>query len=198
MLPLFQKGQSLTAAALNALVRAIERRTSVRAGHGIDVFRGDDGVVVSLAARADNSLIKCVITGRSAGNPTRAADVNYDVRGFQNDGVHLVNKPPDKGRPTTDANVMINPARIGALAYIHMEPQADGSIEPKLWIPAGGPDGETLVFARCEGGTPLAKMRITPEAKMRITPEAKKLQQQQTGGGVSVGGVDSPEGGGLA
>ncbi len=153
VIPTVQPGDAITAELFNMLVAAVEGAGTggkpIVAGHGIAVVDGPAGVTVSVARLLAEHVRLGVIEARSGQEIDEARNVRYTVLEFGTAN-RLVDRYPDWGRPTKRDDVEIQGARVGSYCWIFRQPGPGGVTTAKLWIPAGGIDGETLAFYECE------------------------------------------------
>ncbi len=153
VIPTVQPGDAITAELFNMLVAAVEGAGTagkpIVAGHGIAVVDGPAGVTVSVARLLAEHVRLGVIEARSGQAIDEARNVRYTVLEFGTTN-RLVDRYPDWGRPTKRDDVEIQGARVGSYCWIFRQPGPGGVTTAKLWIPAGGIDGETLAFYECE------------------------------------------------
>jgi hypothetical protein len=172
-------GDQLTAALLNQIIDAVNTGGTIRAGAGIDVKNIEGDVTISLARMVGEHVKLARIVSHTGSPIDEARNIRYTVREFESVN-QLVNVYPTWGRPTRRDDVEIHAARAGSLCWIVREPTSEGSTVAKLWIPAGGSDGETLAFFEC-----------SPE--LPATVVAGTRSQDGAGPGAPIGGgIDLP------
>jgi hypothetical protein len=153
VIPTVQPGDAITAELFNMLVAAVEGAGTagkpIVAGHGIAVVDGPAGVTVSVARLLAEHVRLGVIEAKSGQEIDEARNVRYTVLEYGTTN-RLVDRYPDWGRPTKRDDVEIQGARVGSYCWIFRQPGPGGVTTAKLWIPAGGIDGESLAFYECE------------------------------------------------
>jgi hypothetical protein len=155
VIPTVQPGDAITAELFNMLVAGVlgggggGGGKPIVAGHGIAVVDGPAGVTVSVARLLAEHVRLGVIEARSGQEIDEARNVRYTVLEYGTTN-RLVDRYPDWGRPTKRDDVEIAGARVGSYCWIFRQPGPGGVTTAKLWIPAGGIDGETLAFYECE------------------------------------------------
>lgn len=145
------RGDILTAELLNEIIRRVERGTIIKGGTGVNVSRVGDEHVVSLARLVNEHVRLARIIARTGQAIDEARNISYDVREFGTDNV-VLGMVPAWGRPTRRDDVEIHAANVGSVCYLVREPQEDGSTRARLWVPAGGSEGEAIAWFECESG----------------------------------------------
>lgn len=171
-IPPVTRGEVLTADLINELIARVERGTVVRGSAGISVTRSGAEYVVALAKILGEHVRPARIVARTGAAIDLARNIAYDVREYETE--NLVNgMVPAWGRPTRRDDIEIHAANVGSWCYLVREPQEDGTTVARLWIPAGGSEGETLAFFEC-GAAP------TPEPaggdSRRVVPSNKRAE----------------------
>lgn len=178
-------GDQLTAALLNQIIDQVNSGGNIRGGSGIDVRTSGGEVTIALAKMVGEHVRLARIVSHTGNQIDEARNIRYTVREYESSN-QLVNVAPTWGRPTRRDDVEIHAARVGSLCWIVLEPQDSGSTVAKLWIPAGGSDGETLAFFECAQETPMV---VVGAARRNTDSDGQ-------GGGAIGGGIDLPPVGG--
>lgn len=157
-------GDEITAALFNELIAMVESRGIVRAGHGINVTDGPAGITVAVSRMLAEHVRLAVIEAHTGETTDLADNIRYTVKEYGTEN-RMLGVAPTWGRPTKRGDVEIQAARVGSYCWIFRQPAPNGRTEAKLWIPAGGTDGETLAFFECgeePGGGVGAAVRERP------------------------------------
>lgn len=144
-------GDPIRASDINQIIEYVENRLRVSVGQGLSASWAEGGLLLALAARQDY-LVPAVVLDNGGNTPRIANDVRYTVRGIGSPGVVLDNVLPAFGRPVKDEEAgftKVRPAKVGAFCFVVRQPTDSGTPEAKLWILAGGTDGETIYARRC-------------------------------------------------
>jgi len=194
VIPTVQPGDAITAELFNMLVAAVDGAGTggkpIVAGHGIAVVDGPAGVTVSVARLLAEHVRLGVIEARSGQEIDEARNVRYTVLEYGTTN-RLVDRYPDWGRPTKRDDVEIAGARVGSYCWIFRQPGPGGVTTAKLWIPAGGIDGETLAFYECERapGPLIQTARVRP---VMDGGERTPLPEDPDDGGTDIGSGGGP------
>mgnify|MGYP000908956032 CR=1 FL=1 len=181
------RGDILTAELLNEIIRRVERGTIIKGGTGVNVSRVGDEHVVSLARLVNEHVRLARIIARTGQAIDEARNISYDVREFGTDNV-VLGMVPAWGRPTRRDDVEIHAANVGSVCYLVREPQEDGSTRARLWVPAGGSEGEAIAWFECESGAGAGAMGD----RTSMSGDGSVIGGPSGPGGPSTGGVGSP------
>lgn len=147
-LPRFTAGaKAIKASDLNAMSDAIKDLWDIignaSGGPGIDVSVNAGGLLIALLGPLKDRLVTVKIT--AAPTPRVAllpSACTYSYSGIDKK-ISDDNVTPIYGRPVTEDDCAIYPAKVGHLAFIFRNPQGDGNKKAELWIltetPARGP-----------------------------------------------------------
>jgi hypothetical protein len=193
------RGEVLTAELVNELIARVERGVTIRGGAGINVTRSGADYTLALAKILGEHVRPARIVARTGQAIDLAANIAYDVREYETQN-QINGMTPAWGRPTRRDDVEIHAANVGSWCYLVREPQDDGTTIARLWIPAGGSEGETLAFFECgEAPTPAGgggDPRRVVVSNKKATQEIFDPPFDQSGGPVSgdtgTGGETAP------
>lgn len=145
-IPRVRKGEPIRAQDWNRLCGMVERLVAVRAGSGLSVEFGPEGLIIGLIGGLLRELfVPCkIITAPPFGVPVLPSNCPYGYRGlFGKSGVTEASVMPVYGRPVHNDEVAVYPCKVGDLCAIFRNPQANGSKKAELIVltekPVRGP-----------------------------------------------------------
>lgn len=117
----------------NDLIDRLDAVLQVEGGAGVNASVSAAGFLLAISGGKDRFAWGKIVVAPPVGVPVLPSACKYDIQ-LISKGPKLTQVLPVYGRPCTNDEVHIYPAKVGHLVLILKNPQADGTVKPEVFV----------------------------------------------------------------